>query len=154
MDFYELGLFEFLKSHGNAFEAADGIVISETDGLIRAGKRLMPDNGYECRIFRLFTAKEFAGELSGDDDIKAYNEEILLSSDEPVYVEIAELEMELTFEPDKDKDMMKVYSLSDHFYDETELMTEFAEFEEYLKSRRGLLYAVYECRNKYLNGAR
>ena len=154
MNFNTYGLLELLKSHNNDFKAEDGIVIS-ADGnkLIKVAKAFtLPDNR-AGELYKRYTPEEFTTGMCQSIDVMAtYDLETLLNPQRPIYVNIPDLEMELTFR--MLDDVMIVTNLSDHFYDEIEELDAIEDYVDYLNNREGLLHAVYECRNKYLNSGR
>lgn len=154
MDFNTYGLFELLKSHDNDFKAEDGIVISADENkLIKVAKEFALSGKRGGELYKLYPPEEFTSGMCQSIDVMAtYDLETLLNPQRSIYVNIQDLDMELTFRMLDNK--MIVTNLSDHFYDEIEELDVLEDYIEYLNNREGLLHAVYECRNKYLNSGR
>lgn len=150
MNLHCFGLFEFLKLHNNTFKAQDDIVISAIDGReIKVGRVLNQQTRLDNEIFRLYKAEDFTRLAEDTSQLARYDLFALLHGEMPVYISIPELEMELTFRTVDDDTF--IYSLADHFYDEVTALENLDDYKDYMKKRSGLLYAVYECRNKYCN---
>jgi|GEM_PF-2717261 len=153
MNFTTYGLFEFLKSHNNAFKAEDGIIISFQNEMIKIARVFKVADNRSCELYKLLDAEDFAAGVSQSIDVMTtYDLETLLNPQQPIYVDIPDLDMELTFRM-LDQDMI-VTCLSDYFYDEIEELNALEDYVGYLNSREGLLQALYDCRNKYFNAGR
>lgn len=154
MNFITYGLLEFLKSHNNNFNAEDGIIISADENrMIKVAKKLVLSDNRSGELYKRYTPEEFTTGMCQSIDVMAtYDLETLLNPQQPIYVNIPDLDMELTFRM-LDDDMI-VTNLSDHFYDEIEELDVLEDYIDYLNNSEGLLHAVYEGRNKYFNSGR
>ena len=154
MNFNTYGLLELLKSHNNDFRAEEGIIISADENkMIKVAKAFtLPDNR-SGELYKRYAPEEFTTGMCQSIDIMAtYDLDTLLNPQRPIYVNILDMDMELTFR--MLDDVMIVTNLSDHFYDEIEELDVLEDYIDYLKKRENLLLAVCECRNKYFNSAR
>ncbi len=154
MNFNTYGLLELLKSHDNGFNAEDGIIISADENkLIKVAKAFTMRDNRSGELYKLYTLEEFTTGMCQSIDVMAtYDLDTLLNPQRPIYVNIPDLEMELTFR--LLDDVMIITNLSDHFYDEIEELGVLEDYIDYLNNREGLLHAVYECRSKYFNSGR
>lgn len=131
---------------------------SEFDQEIKVGYKLNLEPGLTGCLTKTFSPEQFmklskCDTVFGMDD---FDRGMLLRSylfeGGFISVELLELEMTLDFRIVDGRTV--VYSLSDHFYDETEEFWSAEGFEEYINCNERLLYAVRDCRNKMFNAAR
>ncbi|WP_316788796.1 hypothetical protein [Pedobacter frigoris] len=141
------------------FKTKDGIVLSATENnMVRASKILKLAGNRTCELYKVYNAEDYKGNVAlSRSELEQYEVDDLFTRHYPIYINILDLDMELTFqlrlyESDDDENFeMVIHSLQDHFYDECKELESEKDYVDYLNSREGLLYAVHECRNKFSN---